>query len=616
MDTDILTVVLSIAVAGVAAQWFAWRTGLPAIVILLVVGILVGPVFGLIDPSVESGTALASVVGLVVGIIVFEGGLNLNLRELRAAGSGVLRLTVLALPLSWLFGTLAGHWIGGLSWPVATLFGAILVVTGPTVILPLLRQAKLQRRPASFLKWEGIVNDPIGALLAILILEFLIQTGGRGADTPEDAAVELGGHLALGTLVAIVLGIGLPFAIRWVFRRDQAPEMLKTPILLASVLAIYAASNAVQHEAGLVGATLFGLVLANIGITGIQELRRFKESLTILLVSALFILLTSALDPQVFERLSWRIVALVAAVLFVVRPAAIMIATIGSHMTLRERLLCAWIAPRGIVAAAVAGIAGTRLVENGFEDGELILPMVFSVIAATVVAHGFTIRWLAQRLDLTVSERPGLLIVGASRWTTRLATLLDRAGVPVVVADTSWSALRPARRSGLATACTELLSERAEEVFELERVDYVLAATDDDAYNALICARFAPELGRERVHQMAMHSGTLDARHLPSREWRGKIVSDRRLDVHAIEGMMGDDWTLSARQIDAAGGGSKVVEARADWKPIVLVRPDGTLAFFSPERPVDVASGGTLIALETSGAERDSAPGRLRQALG
>ena len=333
-------------------------------------------------------------IGMAVAIIVFEGGLNLNLRELRTAGSGVIRLVFLALPLNWLLGSIAGHYLGGMAWSVSVLFGSILVVTGPTVIMPLLRQAKLEPRTASFLKWEAIANDPIGATLTLLILSFLVVLRSEGEHFRAVSALAV--HVVLGVLSASALGIALPYGLRIAFRRDLVPEYLKTPVLLAGALAVYALGEAIQAETGLVGATIFGVTLANIEITGLQELRRFKESLTVFLVSGLFILLTANIDPSVVRHLSWPIVVTASAILFIVRPAAIGIATIGAKMNWRERLLVGWIGPRGVVAAAVAGLAGDQLSHAGYRDGALILPMVFTVIAATVVLHGLTLSPLAR----------------------------------------------------------------------------------------------------------------------------------------------------------------------------------------------------------------------------
>ena len=460
MEDRILLLVVGVAVAGVFGQWLGWRLKLPAIIPLLVIGAIAGPVAGIVKPSVALGEVMRPAIGMAVAIIVFEGGLNLNLRELRSAGSGVLRLVAVALPLNWIFGTLAARFVAGMSWPVAVLVGAILVVTGPTVIMPLLRQAKLEPRSASFLKWEAIVNDPIGATITLLVLSFLTLSATM---SKGDALIQLAWRTVVGGGIAAALGLLVPFGIRALFRRDLAPEYLKTPILLAGALGVYAAGEAIQPETGLVGATLFGVVLANIDVTGLQELRRFKEALTVFLVSGLFILLTANIDRQTVTMLSWPIALTTLTILFVARPLAIGLATIGAKVTWAERLLVGWIGPRGVVAAAIAGVAGERLAGAGYPDARLVLPLVFAVIASTVVLHGLSLAPIARRLGLASGGRSGLLIVGASAWAVALGEALHGAGMPVLVVDRSAVALKAARLAGLQTLRVEVLSVLGEE---------------------------------------------------------------------------------------------------------------------------------------------------------
>ena len=586
MEDTILLLVVGVAVAGVFGQWLGWRLKLPAIIPLLVIGAVAGPIAGIVKPSVALGDVMRPAIGMAVAIIVFEGGLNLNLRELRSAGSGVLRLVAVALPLNWIFGALAARFVAGMSWPVATLVGAILVVTGPTVIMPLLRQAKLEPRSAAFLKWEAIVNDPIGATVTLLVLSFLTLSTTMST---SEAIFRLAWRTLVGASIAILLGLVVPFGIRTLFRRDLAPEYLKTPILLAGALGVYAAGEAVQPETGLIGATLFGVVLANIDVTGLQELRRFKEALTVFLVSGLFILLTANIDRQTVMMLSWPIAATTAAILFVARPLAIGLATIGAKVSWTERLLVGWIGPRGVVAAAIAGVAGERLAAAGYQDARLVLPLVFAVIASTVLLHGLSLAPLARRLGLASGGRSGLLIVGASAWTIGLGEALRGAGIPVLIVDRSVEALRSARRAGLQTLRVEILSVVGEEVVDLRDFEHLLAATADDAYNALVCTRFATELGRERVYQIAPDESS--GRHAASREWRGKL---------AVEADMVYDRLATLMQ----GGAAFVVEPvlddptddqrpQAGW-PVALVGANGSFTLFSPEEE-DVAISGDMV---------------------
>lgn len=589
MEDTILLLVVGVAVAGVFGQWLGWKLKLPAIIPLLAIGALAGPVAGIIRPSVALGDVMRPAIGMAVAIIVFEGGLNLNLRELRSAGSGVSRLVAVALPLNWIFGTLAAHFLAGMSWPVAVLVGAILVVTGPTVIMPLLRQARLEPRSASFLKWEAIVNDPIGATITLLVLSFLTLSTTMSTG---DALFQLAWRTLLGGGIAAALGMIVPFGIRALFRRDLAPEYLKTPILLAGALGVYAAGEAVQPETGLIGATLFGVVLANIDVTGLQELRRFEESLTVFLVSGLFILLTANIDRQTVTMLSWPIAVTTLAILFVARPLAIGLATIGANVTWRERLLVGWIGPRGVVAAAIAGVAGEQLAKAGYPDARLVLPLVFAVIASTVVLHGLSLAPIARKLGLASGGRSGLLIVGASRFTVALGEALRGAGVPVLVLDRSAIALKAARLAGLQTMRVEVLSVLGEEVIDLRDYEHILAATPDDAYNALVCTRFATEFGRERVYQVAPDESS--GRNATSREWRGKIAVGMDMVHERLSDLMEGGAAFVVEPVRATADAVAPVEP--SW-PVALVAADGGFTLFSPDDESQSSPGDLLIRL-------------------
>jgi NhaP-type Na+/H+ or K+/H+ antiporter len=572
MQTGVAIAVLCIVGGGIAAQWVAWRCKLPAIVLLFATGLLVGPVFQLITPTRSFGPSLHPIIGLAVAIIVFEGGLALDIRELRAAGEGVLRLTIFALPLSWGLGTIAAHIIAGLQWGPACLFGAITIVTGPTVVLPLLRHVRLKSRPAAFLKWEAIVNDPVGAILAAVILETLVS-GMTG---------NLASHLLLGVVTAAALGIGAGYLVRWMFTRDLAPELLKTPILLALALSVDVASNLVMDDAGLVAATLFGVTIANLHVPGTAELRRFKEALVVLIVSALFITLTADLDRATLADLSWPLAALTLAMLVVVRPLTILFATARSGLSVPERLLTGWIAPRGIVAAAVAGIAGLRLQEAGYPGANEVMPAVFALIAATMVLHGFTLAPLSRRLGLRLGDAPGLAVVGASPWSTDLVHALHQAGVPVLLIDTFPGALNPARRLGIPVLQAEILSEHGEEKLAGHAVDYLIAATADEIYNGLVCTRMMPELGRQRVFQLAPEGGLPDERRGVGRDWRGRILGDPPAAFATLQRNFDNGWRFA---LSAAG------ENAAPSAGLLVLTPSGLLHLVTTEHDGDPIDG-------------------------
>jgi NhaP-type Na+/H+ or K+/H+ antiporter len=575
--------VLCIAVAGIAAQWLAWRLRVPAIVLLFAFGLLVGPGLEILRPAASFGGAIRPMIGLAVAIVVFEGGLSLNFRELRSAGEGVLRLTAVALPISFVLAAIAARFAAGMDWDAALLFGAITVVTGPTVVLPLLRNTRLEPRAASFLKWEAIVNDPVGALLAAIVLAIMLSHG-------PAAHGRLAAELALGLPLAVVLGVGAGFFVRWAFNHDHAPDVLRTPILLALALGVYAVGNLAMDEAGLAAATIFGVTLANLRIPGLSELARFKEALVVLLVSALFITLTASLDRSLLGELSWPVLLLTAAMVFAVRPAAILLATWRSNLHWKERLLSAWIAPRGIVAAAVAGVASTQLASNGDRGAALIMPSVFALIAATVVLHGFSLGPLARRLGLTLGDKPVLAIVGANAWTTDLAATLDEAGIAVLLIDIFPGALQPARARNIPVLQVEVLSEHGEHSLARQRVDYLLAATPDDVYNSLVNTRLAPELGRNRVFQLAPSGSEHDDWVGHSRDWRGQVFGVPALPAALFRQRHKQGWRFAF--IDPP-------EAEADTGETVtlsIIRPNGHLIVLSTEAAaVQPASGDKLL---------------------
>ena len=379
-----------IGVLGIGAQWLAWRFNLPAIVLMAVAGIIAGPVLGLFNapdaapgtPPMEAlfGEFYRPIIAVAVAVILFEGGLQLNFSELRGLTRGVRRLVFPGVPIAWFLAAMAGYLVAGLTWQTALLFGGIMVVTGPTVIIPLLRQSKLNARPATLLKWEGIVNDPIGALLAVLVYEFLV-IGDHGATSTAIIS-----SLLLASTLAAGLGYAFGRFVASTFRRGWAPEYLKPPILLALVLVCFELANLLQHEAGLLSVTAMGVTLANSKIASINDLRLFKENITILLVSGVFIILTANLTMDSIRALDWSAFWFLVAMLFVVRPLTVFISTIGAGLPWKERLLVGWIAPRGIVAVAVTSFFGTSLAAAGYLDGDKLIALAFAMVFAFALA--------------------------------------------------------------------------------------------------------------------------------------------------------------------------------------------------------------------------------------
>ena len=359
-------------------------------------------------------------IALAVAVILFEGGLTLSFKKLADARPAVRRLVYIGAPLGWVLSSLTLVFVAGLGWESAIVFGGIMIVTGPTVIAPLLRQAKLTSRPAQTLQWEGIVNDPIGALVAVVALEIVLVRN-TGVTWGEALA-----QLILGIGFAVVIGVVAGYLLVQAFRRGWVPEYMKVPLLFVAVLGVFAGSDSLLHESGLLAVTVMGLVIANADLPSYHELHRFKEHATILLVSGVFILLAAGIEFDTLAQLDWlRAGLFVAAVVLVARPLTIMTSLIGSNLPMKERWLIALTGPRGVVLVAVSGIFAERLVAEGIDDGALIAPLAFVLVLVTVVLHGFTLAPIARRLGLTSGEKPGLLVVGGSVFATSLAKALE-----------------------------------------------------------------------------------------------------------------------------------------------------------------------------------------------
>ncbi|WP_340243378.1 cation:proton antiporter [Sulfitobacter pontiacus] len=504
-----VTAIALVGAIGVGSQWIAWRLRMPAIVLMLVAGILIGPVLGIFDPARDIGPLMGPMISIAVAIILFEGGLSLNFHTLQDAVGGVRRLVYIGAPLGWLMSALSLHYVAGLSWSSAAVFGGIMIVTGPTVIAPLLRTARLSRRPATLLQWEAILNDPIGALAAVLAFEVVIAL--NTATTASEAMLELFIGAAVATAAGVAAGIGLSRA----FKRGWVPEYMKVPVLFALLLGVFAASDAVLHESGLLAVTIMGIVIANSKLPSYEEMRRFKEHATVLLVSGVFILLAAGLDVEALGNLDWRAAAFVAAVVLVARPVTVFISLVGSGIPFREKLLVALTGPRGVVLVAVAGLFGERLLSLGFEDAALIAPLAFALVAVTVVVNGFTLAPFARLLGLTGADTPGVVIIGGSDWTTQLAEVLKKAKIPVLMTDPNFIRLRKARAAGIDTFSGDILSEAAEQRVELVSYATLIAATDNDAYNTLVTTDLAPEFGRENVFQVMREKSESSRHQLP-----------------------------------------------------------------------------------------------------
>ncbi len=564
---DIVPLFALIGALGIGSQWLAWRLQMPAIVLMLAAGVLAGPVTGLVDPQAAFGDLFRPIVSVAVAVILFEGGLTLNFAELRTTGLAVRRLAFVGAPLAWAFSTLAAHYGAGLSWESSAVLGGILIVTGPTVIIPLLRQARLAPKPAAILRWEAIVNDPVGALSAVLAFEVI--TAAYGAGTFLEAAE----HLAIGIAVAAIAGYAGGWVLATGFKRGMVPEYMKVPVLFGMVLVVYASTDSVLHESGLLAVTVMGVYLANAHLPSLDEIRRFKEHVTVILVSGVFILLAADLDAAQVAGLNIGAVVFVAAILFLARPIAVWLALTGTGLSKQEKFMVAWIGPRGVVAVAVAGLFGSRLVELGIEDGAQLAPLAFVLVAATVVAHGFSIVPLSRMLGLTSTEQPGVLIVGGSPWVVNLAETLRTAEIPALIADRNWFRLRSAKQADISVYHGEILSEAAEHTVDTNRYGLLIAATDNDGYNALVCTDFGPEFGRDNVVQIGRFQDGKNERDLPV-TLGGRPVGKGQTFA-ALDEAIANGWRFRLTPLTEEYGLERYMEERPEADIWAILRKSG-----------------------------------------
>ena len=422
MPESTLLVLASIGVLGLIAQWLAWWLKLPAILFLLLFGLIAGPVTGWIRPDDLFGDLLFPLVSLGVAVILFEGALTLRLHEIRGHGTVVRNLVTVGMLINGGIIALAANQFMGLSWQVAAVFGAMVSVTGPTVIVPILRTVRPKASVANILRWEGILIDPLGALLAVLVFEFVVS------GQEEQATL-----LVFGKVLALGGGLGALGAamIATILKRHLLPEYLINMATLILVLMIFALSNSLVEESGLLAVTVMGAILANWKGINTEGILDFKEHLSLLLISALFVVLAARIEPRQFLDLGWGMAGVLVVVLLVARPLSVWISAIGSSLDWREKALLSWVAPRGIVAAAVSALFALKLESRGYAEAGLLKPLTFVVILATVILQSFTARWVARKLGVAEPEPKGILIVGANRLARAIGKALsDRAAIP------------------------------------------------------------------------------------------------------------------------------------------------------------------------------------------
>lgn len=587
-----------IVLIAALAQLLAWHLKIPSILVLLIAGFGLGTVIDAV--SVVGQDVLYAGVSLTVGIILFEGSLSLKIQQVRDLGQSVLRLctltVVIAAPLIAL-----SAWVAGVEPRLAVLLGALLVVTGPTVINPIVRQLRPTRRTAALLRWEGIVVDPIGAVLATLVLQAIVGAG----SSPLEAA-------ARGLLVTVILGVGLGIGVGHLLRmamvRHLIPDFLQGVFFLAVALAVFVASNMVAAESGLLTITVLGVYLANSPDIHLHRVVEFKEHLQVLFVGSLFILLGGLVSWEQIVEIAPEAAIFIALLVLVVRPVSVYLSLRGSDSDVRERTLLAFMAPRGIVAAAVTSIfaieIGHRAQEvsaaaraaraSGAADADALtaraedltglagqaqglVPLVFLVVVGTVAIYGLGVGRLAERLGLASTSPQGVLFAGSAPWVIDAGEQLKELGVPVRVVSHVYTGIRAARQRGLETYYGHILSDITSDELDPSGMGHLLAVTADDEMNSTVAREYSSLFGSAHTYQLRRaDTSAASSKRRPSDHLAARLAFDPPLTFDEISQRHEDGMQVRRTRLSKEFTGEDFAERYGDDAVVLfLVSPSG-----------------------------------------
>ncbi|MGZ5384257.1 MAG: cation:proton antiporter [Acidimicrobiia bacterium] len=603
--TDPSVLFAGIVVLAVGLNWLAVRTGVPSILAYLLTGFLLGPVLGVLNPDELLGDLLLPLVSLAVGIILFEGGLSLRFREIRGHARVIWLLVTVGVLVTWGVGWGAALIFTDLSTGLALLLGAILVVSGPTVIGPLLSHVRPDRPVGPILKWESILVDPIGVLLAVITFDVLLIGEGTSA---LSIAGQVGMFLLAGVGVGAVLGAGLIVALR----RRWVPAQLLSLVGLGPALIAFVVANSLVVEAGLLATPTLGMVLANHKRVSTEQILHFSETIRVLLIGVLFIVLSARIGGDQLSLIGVGAVGILIALVIVARPMAAMLATIGTTLSWRHRILIATVAPRGIVAASIASVFALGLEAEGVPGADKLTPLVLAVIVGTVVIYGLGMAPVARALGLARRRQEGVLIIGAGRVERSIATALQNHDIPVLLATINRRDDYRARMEGLETHYGNVLVEDIDLDLDLSGIGRVLALTPNDDVNTLAVTRFAGILGRAETYQLVPGRAPAGIDSSAASNLAGRILFDGEVGHEQLAKLLRAGATVRSSPITAE---FTVRDFQAVHPvPLFVIKPNRRLIVITsgdgdPFR--NIGEGDTVLSLMES-----DAPGRSAVASG
>ena len=582
-----------VVVVGIAAQWIAWKTKLPSILLLLIAGLIIGPGLNWVNADQLFGSTLFPIVSLSVAIILFEGGLSLRFSEIKGITHIVRNLISIAILVTWTLSTLAAHFILEFGWDISILFGAILIVTGPTVIIPLLRQVRPQGQVGAILKWEGIVNDPIGAMFAVIVFEVLLSGG-----LSSGIGVILSG-VSKTVIFGSLVGAAGAYLIIIMIKKNLLPDFLQNPVTLAIVIGVFELSNILQSESGLWAVTLMGIILANQKKVQMKQIVEFKENLRVILIASLFILLASRIDFSALDLIDSKIIYFLVISIVIIRPLSVIFSTFNTGLNWKEKLFISSMAPRGIVAAAVTSLFSIRLSEiAGYEEASLLIPYIFVIIIGTVAIYGLAAGPLALKLGLAEKVPTGTLLLGGHRWALDLAALIKKAGLSVLIADSNSLNISKAKSMRLATYHGNILSEFTLDELNLDGIGHLMALTPNDEVNALACIKFSELFGKTHVFQVAKTSEI--TRHKDGGgKLGGAVVGHKHLTCKAITDILLQNGEFELIQLSKENSLSSI-QAKSDIKyiPLLYISEDNQPKWLKSEEDMPSQISGKTIVLK------------------
>lgn len=567
-----------ILLAAMGCQWIAWRVKLPAIIFLLPAGILAGPVMQWLQPDELFGDLLFPFVSLAVAVILFEGSLTLKLQDISGLAQVIRNLITFGVLITWGVVAIATRVLLGFSWEVSFLFGALMVVTGPTVIMPMLRTVRPKENVANILQWEGILIDPIGAILAVLVFEFIVA---GGADDGFSAGSIVFGKILL---TGVLFGIAGGFCFGFLLKKYWIPQYLHNIAALALVCTIFAVSNLLEAESGLLSVTVMGIWLANMKSLKLDDILDFKETLSILLVSILFILLAARLNLNAFIDLGWPAVGIFIVIQFLVRPLSVHLCALGSKLTVAERHLLSWIAPRGIIAAAISALFAIKLESIGYLEASQMVPLTFFVIIGTVLLQSVTARPIAKALKVADPDPKGFLIIGVNIVTQTIAMELMNNGFRALLTDQDWSAVTEAKLKGLYAYWGNPVSEHAERHLNLTGIGHLLAMSPNIELNALAAQYFRLEFGPQFIYTIRNHqpeNGSVEEK--SSFKYGGRFLFDDMILYEDLEKRIIDGAEIKTTLLTEEFSYEDYLEQQAETRLMLFaIDPNENIFVFTP----------------------------------